>query len=55
VGPLSASGSPGGFVPEWQLDILQCGLSIIGVTRQRRVLVSFNDTGHLPQKMQTFL
>jgi len=39
----------------WQLDILQCGLSIIRVTKQRRVLVSFNDAGHLPLKLQTFL
>ncbi|HKO92230.1 MAG TPA: histidine phosphatase family protein [Polyangiaceae bacterium] len=39
----------------WQMDILQCGLSIIRVTKQRRVLVSFNDSGHLPPKMQTYL
>jgi serine/threonine-protein phosphatase PGAM5 len=39
----------------WQLDILQCGLSILRVTKVRRVLVSFNDVGHLPPKLQTFL
>ena len=39
----------------WQMDILQCGLSIIRVTKARRVLSSFNDAGHLPPKMQTYL
>ena len=39
----------------WQMDILQCGLSILRVTKERRVLVSFNDAGHLPPKMQTYL
>jgi serine/threonine-protein phosphatase PGAM5 len=39
----------------WQLDILQCGLSIIRVTKQRRVLVGFNDAGHLPMNIQTYL
>jgi serine/threonine-protein phosphatase PGAM5 len=39
----------------WQLDILQCGLSILRVTKRGTALVSFNDVGHLPPNLQTFL
>lgn len=37
----------------WQMDIIQCSLSIIRVTSERRVIVSYNDVGHLPLKMRT--
>jgi serine/threonine-protein phosphatase PGAM5 len=37
----------------WQMDILQCSLSIVRITPERSVLVSFNDVGHLPIKYRT--
>lgn len=39
----------------WQLDILQCSLSIVRVTPTRVVLVSFNDVGHIPPRYRTHL
>jgi broad specificity phosphatase PhoE len=39
----------------WQLDAFQCGLSVLRVGRQRCALTSFNDVGHLPPRMQTYL
>ncbi len=37
----------------WQMDIIQCSLSIVRITPERIVLVSFNDVGHLPPKYRT--
>lgn len=37
----------------WQMDTIQCGLSVIRVVNERRVFVAFNDVGHLPLKMRT--
>jgi serine/threonine-protein phosphatase PGAM5 len=37
----------------WQMDIIQCSLSVVRVTPERRVLVSYNDVGHLPVKLRT--
>ena len=39
----------------WQLEIQQCSLSIVEVSLERCALVSFNDVGHLPARMQTFV
>ena len=37
----------------WQMDTVQCGLSVIRVVKERRVFVAFNDVGHLPLQMRT--
>lgn len=37
----------------WQLDIMQCSLSIVRIAPTRMVLVSFNDVGHLPPNYRT--
>lgn len=37
----------------WQMDIVQCSVSVIRITSERRVLVSYNDVGHLPIEMRT--
>lgn len=37
----------------WQMDTIQCGLSVIRVVQERRVFVAFNDVGHLPAAMRT--
>lgn len=39
----------------WQLDILQCSLSIVRITPTRTVLISFNDIGHIPPRYRTHL
>ena len=50
-----AMGDP---VAKWlKMNITQCGLTVIaiGPRRGRVVLMSFNDVGHLPPEMRTFL
>jgi serine/threonine-protein phosphatase PGAM5 len=50
-----AMGDP---IAKWvQMNITQCGLTVIvlGPRRGRVVLMSFNDVGHLPPNMRTFL
>lgn len=50
-----AMGDP---IAKWtRMNITQCGLTVIaiGPRRGRVVLMSFNDVGHLPPKMRTFL
>jgi broad specificity phosphatase PhoE len=45
-------------IAKWlRMNITQCGLTVIvvGPRRGRVVLMSFNDVGHLPPKMRTFL
>jgi broad specificity phosphatase PhoE len=45
-------------IANWvRMNITQCGLTVIaiGPRRGRVVLMSFNDVGHLPPKMRTFL
>lgn len=37
----------------WQMDIIQCSLSVIRITPDRRILVSYNDVGHLPMRLRT--
>ena len=39
----------------WQLDTFQCGLSVLRVGRERAALMAFNDVGHLPLRMVTYL
>jgi serine/threonine-protein phosphatase PGAM5 len=39
----------------WQLDAFQCGLSVLRVGRERCALMAFNDVGHLPLRMLTYL
>ena len=39
----------------WQLDTFQCGLSVLRVGRERCALMAFNDVGHLPLRMVTYL
>lgn len=39
----------------WQLDTFQCGLSVLRVGRERSALMAFNDVGHLPLSMVTYL
>jgi broad specificity phosphatase PhoE len=48
----------GDSIAKWlKLNVTQCGLTVIvvGPRRGRVVLMSFNDVGHLPPKMRTFL
>jgi broad specificity phosphatase PhoE len=45
-------------VGNWlKMNVTQCGLTVIvvGPRRGRVVLMSFNDVGHLPPKLRTFL
>jgi broad specificity phosphatase PhoE len=39
----------------WRLEIQQCSLSILRITSERCALLGFNDVGHLPGSMQTYL
>jgi broad specificity phosphatase PhoE len=50
-----AMGDP---VAKWvRMNITQCGLTVItvGPRRGRMILMGFNDVGHLPPQMRTFL
>lgn len=38
----------------WRLDIQQCSLTIVRVSRERCTLLGFNDVGHLSPALQTY-
>jgi serine/threonine-protein phosphatase PGAM5 len=39
----------------WQLDTLQCSLSILRISSERVTFAALNDVGHLPPGMQTHM